>query len=44
MNVESKKMVSINLFAKQKQNHRHREQMYGYQGGEGVAGWIGDWD
>ena len=26
-----KKMIQINLFAKQKQTHRHRRQTYGYQ-------------
>ena len=31
-------MVEINLFAKQKQRHRCREQTYGYQGGEGEGG------
>ena len=33
MYVESRKMVQMILFAKQKQRHRHREQMHGYQGG-----------
>ena len=35
----------MNLFAKQKQRHRCREQTYGYQGGEGW-GWdeLGDWN
>ena len=40
--VESKRMVQMILFAKQKQRHGHREQMYGYQGrgkGEGL-----DWE
>ena len=32
---ESRKMVEMILFAKQKQRHRYREQMYGYQAGEG---------
>ena len=27
-------MVQMKLFAKQKQRQRHREQMYGHQGGE----------
>ena len=31
-------MVEIILFAKQKQRHRCREQMYGHQGGEGEIG------
>ena len=30
--VESKKkMIQMNLFTKQKQTHRHRKQIYGYQ-------------
>ena len=30
-----KKLIQMNLFAKQKQTHRHRKQTYGYQrGGE----------
>ena len=33
LNVESRKMLQVNLFAKQKQRHRCREQTYGYQGG-----------
>ena len=28
MYVESRKTVQMNLFAKQKQRHRYREQMY----------------
>ena len=28
-------MVNMNLFAKQKQSHRLREQIYGYQEGKG---------
>ena len=34
------------LFAKQKQKHRCREQMYGHQGGKGGGGEdeLGDWD
>ena len=38
-------MAQMNLFKKQKQIHRHREQIYGCQGGEkerdglGVQGW-----
>ena len=27
------KMIKINLFTKQKQTHRHRKQIYGYQKG-----------
>ena len=30
--VESKNMIQMNLFTKQKQTHRHRKQIYGYQG------------
>ena len=37
--VESKKMIQMNLFTKQKQTHRHRKQTYGYQG-ERWGGWI----
>ena len=33
--MESRKTIQMNLFAKQKKRHRHREQMYGYQGGKG---------
>ena len=28
---ESKKMIQMNLFTKQKQTDRHRKQIYGYQ-------------
>ena len=31
----------MNLFTKQKQTHRHREQTCGSQGGRGMGGWIG---
>ena len=31
-------MVQMNLFAKQKQRHRRREQMYGHQGEKGGGG------
>ena len=34
-------MVQMNLFAKQKQRHRCREQTYGHQGGKGV--WM-NWE
>ena len=33
--VESKKMIQMNFFIKQKQTHRHRKQTYGYQRGKG---------
>ena len=36
--VESRKMVQMNLFAKQKQSRRCRKQTYGYQGGKGEGG------
>jgi len=43
--VEFRKMVQMNLFAKQKQRHRYRKQMYGHQRGEGGASDVlGDWD
>ena len=29
--VESKKRIQMNFFTKQKQTHRHRKQIYGYQ-------------
>ena len=34
--VESRIMIQMNLFAKQKKNHRCRKQIYGYQGRNGV--------
>ena len=35
----------MNLFSKQKQNHRCRKQTYGYQGGKGGGrDKLGDWD
>ena len=38
--VKSKKITQMNLFAKQKQTHRHRKQTYGYQRGKvGVGVW-----
>ena len=33
--VDSKKMIQMNLFTKQKQTYRHRKQIYGYQMGRG---------
>ena len=30
-------MTQMNLFTKQKQTHRHRKQIYGYQSGKGVG-------
>ena len=35
--VESKKMIQMSLFTKQKKTHRHRKQTCGYQRGWG--GW-----
>ena len=32
------------LFARQKQRHRCREQTHGYQEGKGEWGGLGDWD
>ena len=32
------KIVQMNLFTKQKQSHRHREQTYGYQGEKELGG------
>ena len=32
--MKSRKVVQMNLFAKQKQRHRCREQTYGHQGGK----------
>ena len=35
----------MNLFTKQKQTHRHRKQMYGYQRGKvGERNKLGVWD
>ena len=42
--VESKKMVQMNLFTKQKQSHKCRKQTYGYQRGKGRSDKLGDWD
>ena len=43
--VESKKMIQMNLFTKQKQTHRLRKQTYSYQRGN-MAGRdkLGVWD
>ena len=42
--VESRKMVQINLFAKQKYRHRHRKKHIDTKGRK--SGWdeLGDWD
>ena len=42
--VESKKMVQMNLFTKQKNSHRCRKQTYGYPGGKWGGDKLGDWD
>ena len=34
--MQNLKHATENLFTKQKQSHRHREQIYGCQGGEGA--------
>ena len=40
-----KKMIQMNLFTKQKQTHRLRERIYGYQGGSvGGRDRLGVWD
>ena len=42
---ESKKMIQMNLFTKQKQTHRLRERTYGYQRGRvGGRDRLGVWD
>ena len=30
-------LIQMNLFTKQKQTHRHRKQIYGFQRGKGVG-------
>ena len=43
--VESKKMIQMNLFTKEKQTHRLRKQTYGYQMGKvGREDKLGVWD
>ena len=42
--VGSRKMVQMNLFAKQQERHRHREQKYGHQKGGGGWDELRDWD
>ena len=39
-----KKDIQINLFIKQKQGHRCRKQIYGYQGDWRGRDKLGDWD
>ena len=38
------KMVQMNLFAKQKQRRRHREQTYGHKWGKKGYHEMGGWD
>ena len=38
------KRIQMNLFTKQKQTHRHRKQIYGYQRGKGGRDKLGSWD
>ena len=38
LDVESKKMIQMNLFTKQKETDRHRKQTYSYQRGKGQGG------
>ena len=40
----SRKMVQMNLSAKETQRHRRREQTYGYQGQKGRWDELGDWN
>ena len=43
--VESKKMIQINLFTKQKQTQRLKQQTYGYKRGKLVGrDKLGGWD
>ena len=44
LHVESEKMIQMDLFTKQKQTHRHRKQVYGYQRGKGRSDKLGMWD
>ena len=38
------KILQMDLFTKQKQTHRHRKQIYGYQRGKVVRYKLGKWD
>ena len=47
----TRKIVQMYWFARQKERHRCREQIYGHQGGESRVRWrwwwwdeLGDWD
>ena len=42
--MESKKMMQMNLFIKQKLTHRHRNQTFGYQRGKRGSDKLGVWD
>ena len=44
MYVESRKMIQMNLFTKQKPTHRLRKQTYGYQRGRRGRDKLGGWD
>ena len=44
MYVQSRKMVQMILFVKQKYRHRHKEKNYGHQGGKGWRDKLGNWD
>ena len=44
LHVECKKMIQMNLFTKQKETHRHRKQIYGYQRVRGDRDKLGIWD
>ena len=39
-----KKKVQMNLFTKQKETHRYRKQMYGFQRGKEGRNKLGVWD
>ena len=38
--VDSRDMVQMNIYAKQKYRHRQREHICEHQGGKGSMGWI----
>ena len=42
--LKAKKMIQMNLFTKQKQTHRPRKQIYGYQNGKGGGDNLRAWD
>ena len=41
--MESRKLVQMNWFARQKERHRSREQTYGHQGGKAGDGGVLNW-